>query len=288
MGNIRFPEWLKKKFPDNKEYTETYNLLKKSGLPTVCENARCPNIGECFSRKTATFLILGNICTRGCLFCEIKTGKPDLPDPEEPEKLLNAVKKLGLDYIVITSVTRDDLPDGGAEHFKAVITALKTVSGLKIEILIPDFNGNVDSLKTVVKSGPEVIGHNLEMAKELYKDLRPDIAEYKKSLSVLKELKNIDPLCTTKSGFMVGLGETTEQVSSLMDDIYHTGCDILTIGQYLQPSRGKAEVKEFVSPERFEAMKLEALSKGFKSVCSGPFIRSSYRASELYMKTKHD
>ncbi|OGF45411.1 MAG: lipoyl synthase [Candidatus Firestonebacteria bacterium RIFOXYA2_FULL_40_8] len=288
MVDLRFPVWLKKKLPGGKEFNETYNILKQSGLPTVCENARCPNIGECFSRKTATFLILGNICTRGCLFCDIKTGKPDLTDLDEPEKILAAVRRLGLKYVVITSVTRDDLSDGGAGHFRAVIEALKTEKGLKVEVLIPDFNGNTESLKIIVQAAPEVIGHNIEMVKELYKSLRPSTANYKKSLDVLKELKRISPLCITKSGFMLGLGETEEQILELIEDIYSTGCDILTIGQYLRPSIGRAEVKEFISPQRFETIKQEALAKGFKTVYSGPFIRSSYKALDLYRKTKHD
>src|SRR3989339_7571 len=288
MGNQRFPEWLKKRFTNNSKYNETYNLLKKSGLSTVCENARCPNIGECFSKKTATFLILGNVCTRGCLFCDIKIGKPGLPDPEEPKKVLSAVEKLGLNYVVITSVTRDDLPDGGAEHFKRVINALKKLKGLKIEVLIPDFNGNTGALEKIVKAKPVVIGHNIEMVKELYGALRPSNAQYEKSLKVLKELKILDPDCITKSGFMVGLGETDEQISALIDDICATGCDILTIGQYLRPSKGRAEVKEFVCLGRFETMKQEALSKGLKTVYSGPFIRSSYRALDLYKETKHE
>jgi len=233
-------------------------------------------------------LILGNVCTRGCLFCDIKIGKPGLPDPEEPKKVLSAVEKLGLNYVVITSVTRDDLPDGGAEHFKRVINALKKLKGLKIEVLIPDFNGNTGALEKIVKAKPVVIGHNIEMVKELYGALRPSNAQYEKSLKVLKELKILDPDCITKSGFMVGLGETDEQISALIDDICATGCDILTIGQYLRPSKGRAEVKEFVCLGRFETMKQEALSKGLKTVYSGPFIRSSYRALDLYKETKHE
>ncbi|OGF51434.1 MAG: lipoyl synthase [Candidatus Firestonebacteria bacterium GWA2_43_8] len=287
MGK-RFPEWLKKRIPDGKDYNGTYNLLKQSGLATVCENAKCPNIGECFSKKTATFLILGNVCTRGCKFCDIKTGQPVLVDEHEPEKVLSAVRKLGLKYVVITSVTRDDLADGGAGHFNKVIVTLREGAGSKVEVLIPDFDGNTGSLKTICEAKPEVIGHNLEMVKELYSELRPAATEYEKSLKVLRDLKKIDPACITKSGFMLGLGETNEQISVLLADIFSTGCDILTVGQYLCPSRGRAEVKEYVTPERFEEIKQEALKKGFKTVYSGPFIRSSFGALELYRKIKDE
>jgi len=287
MENPGFPEWLKKKVPVNETYGETFSLLRKSGLNTVCENAKCPNMGECFSKKTATFLILGNICTRGCSFCDINLGAPEPPDREEPEKLLAAVRELGLKYVVITSVTRDDLPDGGAGHFKAVLKALKTLKDLKVELLIPDFNGNSASLKTVVSAGPDVIGHNVEMPEALYAGLRPVRTNYRKSLQVLKELKQIAPEGITKSGFMVGLGEKREQVFGLIADIFFTGCDILTIGQYLRPSKGKAEVKEFVTPEGFESLRQEALRQGFKTVYSGPFVRSSFGALELYRKTKN-
>ncbi len=286
MVSSNFPDWLKKRLPAAGKYNKTFDLLKKNRLHTVCESAGCPNMGECFSKSSAAFLILGNICTRGCLFCDIKTGQAELPDSGEPARLLRTVKLLDLKYVVITSVTRDDLPDGGAEHFAAVIKTLKAGGNIEVEVLIPDLKGDPALLSRVLSSKPDVIAHNVEMVKELYPRLRPLQSDYKRTLRVLKILKEIDPAIVTKTGFMAGLGETKNQLSLLIKDIAATGCDILTIGQYLMPSKGRAPVEKFYTPEEFEALKQEALMAGIKTVYSGPFIRSSFNAREVYMSRR--
>ena len=282
MNSAKFPAWLKKRLPASEKYNETLGILKNNRLHTVCESAACPNMGECFSKSTAAFLILGEICTRGCMFCDIKPGKPLLPDFDEPARLRKAVELLGLKYVVITSVTRDDLADGGAGQFAAVIRTLKAAAGLEVEVLIPDFNGEFQPLKTVIGAKPEVIAHNLEMVKELYPKLRSSRSSYERSLGLLRNVKKNGPGILVKTGIMVGLGEKKKQLTSVIEDIAKAGCDILTIGQYLRPSKSSAEVKEYYLPEEFLRLKQSAVNLGIKSVYSGPFVRSSYNARELY------
>ncbi len=275
------PPHLIKRTPKAENIRKIRALLGDDTVHTVCESAKCPNIGECFSKKTVTFMILGNICTRSCAFCGVEKGKPSFVDKEEPKKISDAVKKLGLDYVVLTSVTRDDLPDGGASHFAAAINAIrKDNPGIKIEVLIPDLHGNNDSLDIIIEARPNIINHNLETVPRLYSNIRPQ-ADYKRSLKLLKSAKNGKYQLYTKSGIMLGLGETKDEVLSLMDDLRKNDCDILTVGQYLRPSREQTEVVDFIAPEVFEELFLAGSSKGFKKVFSGPFVRSSYRAGEM-------
>jgi len=255
---------------------EVMGILRELGLHTVCEEANCPNRGECFESKTATFMILGNVCTRNCTFCAVSKGKPQPVDPDEPERLAEAASKLGLEYVVVTSVTRDDLPDGGAGHFAKVTQELHK-KGIKTELLIPDFQGNEQALKTVLDSDPEVLNHNVETVPRLYPEVRPK-ANYLQSLELLNRARDH----TTKSGIMLGLGEKQEEVEEVLDDLIKAGCDFLTIGQYLAPSRYHHPVIDYVHPDKFEELKQIALHKGFKHVASGPFVRSSYHAKEAW------
>ncbi|MFH1825281.1 MAG: lipoyl synthase [Candidatus Firestonebacteria bacterium] len=285
---LRLPYWLKKRFPANSEFNRTYNLIKKGKLNTVCESAKCPNIIECFSRKVATFLILGNICTRDCRFCNIICGVPLKVDNDEPKKILDAVLKLKLSYVVITSVTRDDLKDGGAGQFVQVMRELRKIHNLKIEVLTPDFKGNIRFIKQIVDENPDVFAHNVETVPRLYKLVRPS-SNYNRSLEVLKIVKELNHSILTKSGFMLGLGETREEISGLpthhqrvrgiLSDLKRVKCDILTIGQYLRPSKNNISVQRFVPPEEFEEIKSDAEKIGFKFVLSGPFVRSSFKAN---------
>lgn len=278
---MKLPDWLTKKMPPPGTVEKMENLIASLSLHTVCQEARCPNIGECFSRKTATFMILGNQCTRNCRFCAVKKGNPLPPDPDEPENVAKAVAKLGLSYVVITSVTRDDLPDGGAGQFARVIDCIKKLCGSKtyIEVLIPDFKGSFSSLKKVIEAKPFVINHNLETIPRLYPEVRPR-ANYQRSLEVLRRCKSVDPATYTKSGLMVGLGETFDEVVQVIKDLREVGCDILTIGQYLRPSPSHLEVKEFVHPDVFKKYEEVAYSLEFTYVASSPFVRSSYMAKD--------
>jgi len=252
-------------------------------LHTVCEEANCPNIGDCFSRKTATFMIMGDVCTRNCPYCNVSHGKPQDLDPQESENVANAVKTLGLKHVVITSVDRDDLPDGGASHFAKVIQKVKEINpGITIEVLIPDFKGSVESLKTVLDANPEVVNHNIETVKELYKIVRPQ-GNYKKSLKILKSIKEISPKTISKSGFMVGLGETKEQIINLMEDLYNNNVEMLTIGQYLQPSKNHLPVYKYYSEQEFREFEEIGYKIGFKYVFSGVLVRSSFNAQEQFM-----
>jgi len=280
------PAWLKKHLPRGGDYARVTRLLSGAKLHTVCQEANCPNMFECFSKDTATFMILGDQCTRHCRFCNI-TARPPLPvDPDEPARVANAARDLGLQYVVVTSVTRDDLPDGGAAHFAAVIRAIRQMgqdSGqtVRVEVLIPDFNGDVHALKTVMDAGPDVINHNIETVEYLYIQARPE-AEYQRSLDLLRHVKRLNPDMPAKSGVMAGLGETRSQLEQTLQDLVDHGCDMLTIGQYLQPTRNHLPVHKFYPPEEFDELADIARHMGFKKVASGPFVRSSYNAEALF------
>lgn len=279
---IRKPPWLKRSLPTGTTYESVRVLLKRGKLHTVCQEAKCPNIWECFSRHTATFLILGSHCTRKCRFCAVEHGPIGPPDPEEPVRVAKAAQNMKLRYIVITSVTRDDLSDGGAGLFAETIKEIhKRMPQALLEVLIPDFQGNADALHTVVKAGPEVLNHNLETVERLYPHVRPG-AIYQQSLDLLKRVQHDDPSIPTKSGVMLGLGETDEEIQKTLQDLLEAGCSMLTLGQYLQPSKAHLPVKRFVHPEEFDSWRESALSMGFSEVASGPFVRSSYHARELY------
>jgi len=284
---MRLPSWLTKRISSLEMVEEMERLLSSLSLHTVCQEAKCPNIGECFSQKTATFMILGNRCTRACRFCAVKKGNPLPPDPEEAENVAKAVFILGLRYVVITSVTRDDLPDGGAEQFARTINSIKKLCGEKtfVEVLIPDFGGSVSSLKKVLEAEPFVVNHNLETVPRLYPEVRPG-ANYQRSIQLLKKCKEISPTVYTKSGLMVGLGEKMDEVVQVMKELRTAGCDILTIGQYLRPSPEHLEVREFIPPQTFAHYKEIACSLGFLYVASSPFVRSSYMAKNWLTSLK--
>ncbi|MFC1915847.1 lipoyl synthase [Chloroflexota bacterium] len=286
MTKGRLPAWFKQKPPDPKVMSTMTGLLDGLSLGTICESAHCPNIGHCFSRGTATFLILGEVCTRHCTFCTVKKGQPNPVDEKEPQNLLEAVKRLNLSYIVITSVTRDDLLDGGVSHFARVINILnENIAGTIIEVLVPDFRGSTTAVKTVVAAHPQVINHNIETVPRLYPKVRPG-ADYHRSLKLLAMVKNLDPEIVTKSGLMLGLGETKAEVIEVMSDLREAGCDLLTIGQYLQPSSRHHPIIRFVSPEEFNEYEGIGKDIGFAEVASAPLVRSSFQAAELYAKTK--
>lgn len=278
---MSLPPWIKKKAPKQKLMQEMRDLLRSYSLHTVCEEAGCPNIGECFEQRTATFLILGDRCTRSCRFCAIKKEAPLPPDAKEPKNVARAVKKLELRYVVITSVTRDDLADGGAGQFAQIIKEIRKINGqgIKIEVLIPDFKGCFSSLERVVEERPDVLNHNLETVPRLYSKVRPQ-ANYSRSLKLLEQGKELDPSIYTKSGLMVGLGESFEDVIGVMKDLRRVDCDILTIGQYLRPSEKHLEVKEFIPPEKFKEYEKIGQSLGFSYIASSPFVRSSYQARQ--------
>jgi lipoic acid synthetase len=280
MTRVRKPEWLRIGSMNRQKIQEVQSLLRKLNLHTVCEESMCPNIGKCFEKKTATFLIMGDICTRNCRFCDIKFGKPYPLDPHEPEHLVDATKKLGLKHVVITSVTRDDLPDGGAAHFAKITEMLREYDkNLIIELLIPDLKGREKDIKTVVDAKPNIINHNIELVPRLYKKVTPQ-ANYKKSLKLLKLVKEMDARIFTKSGLMVGLGETKDEVIETMKDLREVNCDILTIGQYLKPPSSDLEIEEYVPPEAFKEYEKTAYTMGFQFVASAPFVRSSFNAEE--------
>ncbi|MDR0377332.1 MAG: lipoyl synthase [Spirochaetaceae bacterium] len=274
------PAWLRKKHVVNPNQGLVEEILTNLSLNTVCREAMCPNYMECFARKTATFLILGKNCTRNCAFCNVTHSDPLPADPDEPERVGKAAAGLGLRYVVVTSVTRDDLPDGGAAHFAAVVREIRKRSpAAAIEVLIPDFQGNEAALAVVAETGPTVISHNVETVSGLYSQVRAQ-ADYRRSLGVIKNIGRLNSRIRSKSGIMVGLGETREQVLELFEDLRSVGCSILTIGQYLAPSRKHYPVKEFVRPETFDEYKATAMSMGFEYVASAPFVRSSYRADD--------
>ncbi len=280
MPRIQKPDWLRIGRMDREKVREVQELLRKLDLHTVCEESMCPNIGKCFEKKTATFLVMGDICTRDCKFCDIRFGRPNPLDPEEPDHIVEATKKLGLKHIVVTSVTRDDLKDGGAAHFAGITRKLRDYNpNLIIELLIPDLKGKEEDIRTIVESKPDIINHNVEVVPRLFRKVTPQ-ANYKTSVSLLRIVKEINPKIHTKSGLMVGLGETKEEVIEVMKDLRAVDCDILTIGQYLKPPSSDLEIEEFVTPYLFKEYEKIAYDLGFNFVASAPFVRSSFNAEE--------
>lgn len=276
------PSWLKKRLPSSAEPEKLRAMLSQNRLHTVCQQACCPNLGECFSRGTATFMIMGSFCTRNCRFCAVSHGTPYLPDPTEPNRVARAAKKMGLNYVVVTSVTRDDLPDGGASVFAQTVNKIHQI-GLDtlVEVLIPDLQGDKSALKTVVDAQPHVLNHNIETVARLYTAVRPQ-AQYRRSLQLLKQARKYDANIITKSGLMLGLGETSDEIHATLQDLLDSSCRLLTLGQYLQPTREHLPVERFVHPEEFDNWRAIALEMGFAQVASGPFVRSSYQAHKLY------
>lgn len=274
------PDWLKVRAPGGPNYLQLKGLVSDLRLHTVCESARCPNIGDCWERKSATFMILGDICTRACGFCAIKTGRPVGLDREEPDRVAEAIAHLGLRFAVITSVNRDELPDGGAEIFAATIRAVRRRSpGTGIEVLIPDFEGNWDALGQVMEARPDILNHNIESIERLYRTVRPQ-AKYRRSIELLRRAKQMDASVVTKSGMMLGVGEELDETRDSMRHLREAGCDVLTLGQYLRPSAKHIPVIRYVSPEEFAQLKQDGLGMGFRHVESGPLVRSSYHADE--------
>ncbi|NEX93913.1 lipoyl synthase [Caulobacter sp. 17J65-9] len=283
---LRKPDWLRVRAPGSGQYNETRNIVREKGLHTVCEEAACPNIGECWSQKHATLMIMGDTCTRACAFCNVKTGLPQALDQEEPVKVGRAVAEMGLNHVVITSVDRDDLADGGAAHFAEVVRQIRLQApGTTIEILTPDFLRKDGAAEVVIDAKPDVFNHNLETVPRLYLKIRPG-ARYYHSLRLLERVKERDPSQFTKSGIMVGLGETKEEVMQVMDDMRSAGVDFITIGQYLQPTRKHAAIDRFVTPEEFKAYEAIARAKGFLMVSSSPLTRSSHHAGEDFAKLR--
>ncbi|MEE2524939.1 lipoyl synthase [Hyphobacterium sp. HN65] len=282
----RKPDWIRVRAPIGKDYSETRKIVKDNNLVTVCEEAGCPNIGECWTQKHATFMILGDTCTRACAFCNVKTGLPAPVDHDEAARIADAVVKMGLEHVVITSVDRDDLDDGGAQHFVDVINAIRSASpATTIEILTPDFLRKDGAAEAVIDARPDVFNHNLETVPRLYLSIRPG-ARYFHSLRLLERVKERDPSQFTKSGLMVGLGESKEEVMQVMDDMRSAGIDFLTIGQYLQPTRKHAAVARFVEPEEFKAYETIARAKGFLMVSATPLTRSSYHAGDDFQRLR--
>jgi len=282
----RKPDWIRVKAPGSKVFAETKAIVRAHGLVTVCEEAGCPNIGECWSKKHATFMIMGDTCTRACAFCDVKTGIPGALDADEPAKVGDAVAQLGLEHVVVTSVDRDDLDDGGAEHFAKTIRAIRAAApGTTIEVLTPDFLRKAGALEVVIEAKPDVFNHNLETVPRLYLKIRPG-ARYFASLRLLQQAKEIDRAMFTKSGLMVGLGETREEVMQVMDDLRAAGVDFLTVGQYLQPSPRHAAIDRFWTPEEFDGLAQIARAKGFLMVSASPLTRSSYLAGDDFARLR--
>jgi len=278
----RHPDWLKVRIGSGPKYAKMKSLLRNAELHTICEEAKCPNIAECFNRGTAVFLILGDTCTRNCRYCNVVHGEPKPINQNEPKEVAQSVKTLGLSYVVVTSVTRDDITDGGAKAFYQTIMEIKkTNPNCKVEVLIPDFKGDESSIKTVIEGKPDVVNHNIEVVEDLFPKIRPE-GDYQISLNLLKNIKKYGPSIKSKSGFMVGLGETKEQLILTMKDLRSSGVEILTIGQYLQPSKQHAEIKKYYNPKEFDEFKKIALKMGFMNVVSGPLVRSSYHAEEAF------
>lgn len=280
------PSWIKVKAPAGEKYLELKELMSSLKLATVCQEAQCPNIAECWSGGTATIMLMGEICTRGCRFCDVKTGNPKGKlDLEEPQKVAYAVSKMDLDYIVLTSVDRDDLPDEGSGHFAETVATLKRLSpDLIVEVLTPDFKGNPEFVEKIVRAAPDVFAHNVETVERLTPRVRDRRAGYTQSLRVLEMVKEMDPTRYTKSSIMLGLGEQKDEVKQTLRDLRSVGCDVVTFGQYLQPKRRHLPVESFITPEEFKLWQYEAEAMGFMYVASGPLVRSSYRAGEFFMK----
>lgn len=276
----RLPEWLKRPLPSGNGNFFTQDLLRELRLETVCENARCPNRPECYARRTATFMILGNVCTRPCGFCSVPRGEPEQLEDDEPERVAEAAARLGLRHVVITSVTRDDLADGGAEHFRRCVLAVRARTGAAIEVLTPDFLGDVAAIDAVLSARPEVYNHNLETVPRLYKRVRGR-ADYRRSLDLLAHVKTVSPDTVTKSGLMLGLGETTDELLEVLADLRSVRCDVLTLGQYLAPTLKHIPVVRYIPPGEFDALAALARTLGFREVAAGPFVRSSYHADEM-------
>lgn len=284
----RLPAWFKQALP-TQTTLETQRIISSCGVNTVCQEARCPNINSCYAQKSATFLILGKTCTRNCWFCAVEKAEENQVlalDADEPLRTAEVVRRLGLNYVVITSVTRDDLEDGGAAVFAQTIRLLRDINKkIEIEVLIPDFNGRISSLKSVLEARPDCVGHNIETVKRLYEEVRP-MADYERSLWLLKAIKEIEPSAVTKSSIMLGMGETEQEVAQTMRDLSFCNCDILTLGQYLAPSEGHYPVMEFIEPEKFVRLQKTGYSLGFRSVLSGPLVRSSYQAEKVFREVK--
>lgn len=276
----RLPDWLKRPLPRGNENFFTHDLLKELRLETVCENARCPNRPECWSRRTATFMVLGNVCTRPCGFCSVPRGEPLDVENDEPERVAEAAARLGLKHVVITSVTRDDLPDGGAEHFYHCVLAVRRRTGAAVEVLTPDFLGDPAAIDRVIEAKPEVFNHNMETVPRFYRKVRGR-ADYQRSLDLLARVKQRAPDILTKTGLMLGLGETYEELFDVLADVRATGCDILTLGQYLTPTLKHVPVARYLPPEEFDLIAERARLLGFIQVVAGPFVRSSYHADEM-------
>ena len=283
---IQKPDWLKRRLPTGPAFETTKGMIRRDGLHTVCQEAKCPNIWECYSHKTATFLIMGSNCSRSCRFCSVPGGDLEPPDPQEPTRVARVARDMGLKYVVITSVTRDDLIDGGAGIFATTIKEIRHhIPQACVEVLIPDFQGSKDALYTVLRAEPDVLNHNIETVQRLYPRVRPE-ADYRRSLNLIQQASDFNPQLPTKSGLMLGLGESSAEITQTLEDLRQARCRILTLGQYLQPSKDHLTVKRYIPPEEFEAWRKEALALGFAEVASGPFVRSSYHAHELYQEIK--
>lgn len=281
----RLPDWLKRGIIDTEKTRKVRSILRENHLNTVCDAARCPNKNECYSKKTATFMILGNTCSRNCRFCSVQSGNTEPVNLNEPAAIADAVIQLGLDYVVITSVTRDDLEDGGANHFAETIKRIKKAnSSIKVEVLTPDFKGNQELIDIVINAKPDVFNHNIETIERLYSAVRPQ-ASYKRSLEFIKYIKTNAPEVYTKSGIMVGLGEDFDEIIDTIKDLNSYGCDIVTIGQYIQPTSAHYEVNRYLTPDEFEKIESAAKNIGVKYVFSGPLVRSSYKAKDIFSKS---
>lgn len=288
MESLPRPPWLKVRFPASERFGELLALMRESELHTVCEEARCPNIGECWSRGTATFMILGDTCTRSCGFCAVKTGRPGVLDTDEPRRVALAIRRMGLRHAVITSVNRDELPDGGARMFAETIRWGRRLSPeTTFEVLVPDFKGDEAALAVVMAAEPEILNHNMETVPRLYREVRPQ-AVYERSLRVLRRAKELDPGVVTKSGLMVGLGERVEELYEVFGDLLANGVDVLTVGQYLRPTPAHLPVRRYYEPGEFEELKAAALGMGFRHVEAGPLVRSSYHAEEQAVAARRD
>ena len=281
---VQKPEWLRRRLPTGSDYEKVRGMISGDRLHTVCQEAKCPNMWECFSQKTATFLILGSRCTRDCRFCSVRPGPLEPPDPEEPARVADVAHQMGLKYLVVTSVTRDDVADGGASLFAQTIMEIRNrMADACVEVLIPDFQGDKGALITVLKARPDVLNHNIETVPRLYPRVRPQ-AEYRRSLDILQWASEYDSDLPTKSGLMLGLGEEQKEVENTLEDLRAANCRILTLGQYLQPTKKHLPVERFIPPEEFDEWRKKAIKIGFAEVASGPFVRSSYHAKELYQE----